>query len=44
MPGGVTRSFWVRRLSRLARECLCFGLGMVLPPTAGHGERRGPLG
>jgi hypothetical protein len=25
------RSFWVRRLSRLARECLCFGLGMVTP-------------
>src|SRR5690349_18638250 len=38
MPGGVTRNFCVRRLSRLARECLCFGLGIVLPPNSGYGE------
>jgi len=29
MPGGVIRSFCVRRLSRRSRECLCFGFGMA---------------
>jgi len=37
------RNLAVRRLSRLARECLCFGFGMAAPLDGYHGWLSGAV-